>query len=53
MHPASGGTNFGYLAKIVGMETAFLYGDLEEEIYTECPQGMSDIKKDDCIILNK
>ena len=44
---------FGYLATIVDMETAFLYGDIEEEIYMECPQDTSDIKKDDCIILNK
>ena len=36
--------HFGYLAKIVDVETAFLYRDLEEEIYMECPQGMSDIK---------
>ena len=33
--------------------TAFLYGELEEEIYMECPQVMSDIGKDHCIILNK
>ena len=44
--------HFGYLAKIVDLETAFLYGDLEEEIYMECPQGMSNVKKDDCVILN-
>ena len=45
--------HFGYSAKIVDVETAFLYGDLEEEIYMECPQAMSDVTKDDCIILNK
>ena len=45
--------HFGYLAKIVDIETTFLYGDLKEEIYMECPQGMSNVKKDDCIILNK
>ena len=45
--------HFSYLAKIVNVETAFLYGDLEEEIYMECPQGMHNVKKDDCIILNK
>ena len=45
--------HFGYSSKIVGIKTAFLYGDLEEEIYMECPKGMSDVKKDDCIILNK
>ena len=38
---------------MVDIKTAFLYGDLEEEIYMECPQGMSDIGKDDCIIFNK
>ena len=45
--------HFGYLAKIVAVETTFLYRDLGEEIYIDCPQGMSNIKKDDCIILNK
>ena len=45
--------HFGYLAKIVDVKTAFLYGDLEEEIYMECPQGMKGVKKDDCIILKK
>ena len=45
--------HFGYLTKIVNIETVFLYGDLEEEIYMECPQGMLNVKKDDCIILNK
>ena len=40
------------MTKIVNEESVFLYGDLEEEIY-ECPQGMSDVGKDDCIILNK
>ena len=45
--------NFGYLAKIVDVETAFFYGDLKEKVYMECPHGMSDMGKDDCIILNK
>ena len=45
--------HFVYLTKIVNVKTAFLYGELEEEIYMECPQGMSDIGKNDCIILNK
>ena len=45
--------HFGYSAQIVDVETAFLYMDLEEEIYMECPQGMSDVGKVDCIILNK
>ena len=33
--------HLGYLAKIVDIETAFLYRDLEEEIYMECPQDTS------------
>ena len=44
--------HFGFSAKIVNVETAFLYGDLEEKIYMECPQSMSDVGKNDCI-LNK
>ena len=41
------------LAKIVDVETALLYVVFKEEIFMECPQGMSDVKKVDCIILNK
>ena len=44
---------FSYTSKIVDAETAFPYGDLEEEIYMECPQGMSNSKTDNCIILKK
>ena len=44
--------NFGFLAKIV-VEAAFLYRDLEEEIYMECSQGMSSVQTDECIILSK
>ena len=45
--------HLGFSAKIVYIETAFLYGDLEQAIYMECPKGMTNIKKDDSIILNK
>ena len=45
--------HFGCWAKIVDIETAFLYGDLKEEIYMECPKGMTYAKKDDFIMLNK
>ena len=45
--------HFGYLSKIVNIESIFLYEDLEEEIYMECPKGMSSMQKDGCIILNK
>ena len=44
---------FGFLANIVNAETASLYGILKREIFMECLQGMSDIGKNDCIILNK
>ena len=44
--------HFGYLAKIVNIETS-LYRDMEEEIYMECSQGMSNMQKDNCVILNK
>ena len=53
MHPTSNGDLFGFFAKIVNVEATFLYGELEEEIYMECPHGMPDVGKDDCIILNK
>ena len=36
--------HFGYSTKIVNLETGFLYRDLEEEIYMECPQGMSNMQ---------
>ncbi len=34
-------------AKIVDVETAFLYGNIEEEISMECPPGMTDAEDDD------
>ena len=37
--------HFGYSAKIVNIETVFLYRNREEEIYMECPKGMSNVKK--------
>ena len=53
MHPNFNGHHFGFSAKIVDVETAFLYADLEEEIYMECTEGMSNVSKNDCIILGK
>ena len=44
---------FGFLAKKVDIETAYLYGDLEKESHKENPQGMSDEGEDDCVLLNK
>ena len=42
-----------YWATKVNIETVILYGDLDKEIYMECPQGMLHVQKDDLIILNK
>ena len=39
---------FDFLAKIVNIETAFPYGELEEEMYMEC-----NMSKNDYIILKK
>ena len=32
-----------WIAEIVDIETAFLYGDLEEEIYMEVPEGLNEV----------
>ena len=45
--------HFGFVTKVVNHETTLIYGGMEEEIYMECPPGMKDVDKDDCIILQK
>ena len=45
--------NFRLVAKVINIETNFLYQELEEEIDMEYPLGMKDLSKDDCIILKK
>ena len=45
-------------ADIVDIETAFLYGDLDEEIYMKIPEGLTeflqeDFDQDDCFVLDK
>ncbi len=43
----------GLKAKIVDVDTAFIYGNIEEEIFMECPPGMTDAEEDDVLALNK
>ena len=43
---------FNYDAKIVDVETAFLHGDLEEDIYMEAPEGAG-LGRDECVHLRK
>jgi len=44
---------WGLKVKIVDVETAFLHGDLEEEIHMECAEGLDLNKNGDCVILDK
>jgi hypothetical protein len=39
-------------ASIIDVETAFLYGNLKEEIYMNIPEGMES-NGNDCLLLNK
>ena len=45
--------HFGLTAKIVDVETAFLYGKLDEEIYMQCPQGLKDGGNDKVLLLKQ
>ena len=44
-------SRFGLFAEVVNVERAFLYGELEEEYYMECPLGTKDVGDGDYIIL--
>ena len=46
----------GWHSEIVDIETAFFYGDLDEEIYTTIPEGIENVtgqrpKDDETLIL--
>jgi hypothetical protein len=40
---------FGLSAKIVDVETAFKYSELEEEVYMENPVGLEDSNDDEAL----
>jgi len=42
---------YGLKAKVIDVETAFLYGDLEEEIFMECPHGLEGVTEKDALQL--
>ncbi len=44
---------FGLKAKIVDVETAFPYSNIEEEIFMECPPEITSAEDDDVLALNK
>ena len=44
---------YGFSAKIADIETAFLWGDLEEEIFMDCPKGLQEAKTTDTLVLKK
>ena len=43
----------GFSAKVVNLETAFRYDELEDKIYVECPFSMKDVEKNECIFFGK
>ena len=52
------GLKYKWDFEIVNIETAFLYGELEEEIYMKIPEGLStfletEINSGDCLIFDK
>jgi Reverse transcriptase (RNA-dependent DNA polymerase) len=51
-------TNRAWEARVYDVETAFLYGDLDEPVYIRIPQGLNNFVKNldfktDCLLLKK
>ena len=49
---------YGWIGEIVDVETSFLYGDLEEEIYLKIPTELDlitgeEYDADDCLICSR
>ena len=44
---------YGFSAKIVDVETAFLHGDLDKEIFMNCPEGLEDTTDQDALKLHE
>ena len=42
---------FGLKTKIVDVETAFLYGNLKEQIFMDCPPGLEGVTDEDALLL--
>ena len=40
-----------YDENLIDTEVTFLHGDLEEDIYIDCTQGLEDAKEDECVKL--
>ena len=42
---------YGLQGNLVDVETVLLYGDPEEGVYMDCPEGMVDISNDEALLL--
>ena len=40
-----------YNGKLLDIEVAVLHGNVEKEMYMECPQGLEDANEDECVKL--
>ncbi len=44
---------YGFRAKVADINTAFVWGDLEEAIFMDCPKGLQAAKPTDALVLKK